>query len=277
MSHLQAKDSRPLLKSSSTFLSMSRVAEKKGIPALNAAVGNTSRPAYINFLSIEIDGSEWSHPADQSTIEMFLRAAPSMSGLKDLRIRLREELSANISGMNDMLCAGRFQLTTLFVDEELDFPRIVQEQKELNVVMIYSSDDFPALPMLLSAPISRPLIMLGLAQEPTVYPMFLNHLAIAPEIVSPSHTSLGDLVKAAFRRDVMRGFRLRLDEIKIISVFLQSPTWQDSIQPYMKCVVDLFTEIDELHIHLHSPGEFKSRAYGPQSRFSWSGPGKRIL
>lgn len=76
---------------------------ERGIPALNATVGNTSRPAYINFLSIEMDRSERFHSADQSTIEMFLRAAPSMSGLKDLRIRLREELSANISGMNDVL------------------------------------------------------------------------------------------------------------------------------------------------------------------------------
>ena len=66
-------------------------------------------------------------------------------------------------------------MTTLFADDELDSPRIVREQKELNMVMMYSTTEFPAIPSLLSASINRLFILLGLAQEPTWYRVSFNH------------------------------------------------------------------------------------------------------
>ncbi|KAF6746782.1 hypothetical protein DFP72DRAFT_621646 [Ephemerocybe angulata] len=67
---------------------------------------DTTKAGYVKFLSLEFDQPE--HPTDSLVLQRLVSAGPALKNLKDLRIRLRQDLRLEnyTAGVFSMLCPG---------------------------------------------------------------------------------------------------------------------------------------------------------------------------
>lgn len=69
--------------------------------ALQSVALNPVKAAYVKRLSIEFDYEI--RGTDAEVMELFIRAAPEMRNLKDLRVRLRHDLRRYVPNLTEVL------------------------------------------------------------------------------------------------------------------------------------------------------------------------------
>ncbi|TEB20289.1 hypothetical protein FA13DRAFT_1743172 [Coprinellus micaceus] len=221
----------------------------KQIGSLETLSESPSRALFVKFLSVEFYRQD--KGSDVAVIEWLIKALPFMRNLKDFRIKMRHDLKSYVDDLNDALCAGYFQLITLFVEYYFDLPRIAEKHKGLDILATYGADG-PEMPFALSSSSrDQPLIAVGLNRIGNR--SFYNRLVMVPELLSVDQARDFDvLLQSYFETDAMQSVKTVIDRVVDVCIYLRGAPLQDAFSTFMRCIARAFTGICEVELHVKS-------------------------
>ncbi|TEB23835.1 hypothetical protein FA13DRAFT_1739649 [Coprinellus micaceus] len=196
-------------------------------------------------------------------MELFLIAATLMRNLKDLHVRLRENLERHFNRLNEMLCGGHFQLNSLIIAECLDLEQIIENHQQLRVLGIYVTTQMGP-PPLISSLNKRPLMVVALGDpRPRWFGVrytrgpFYFHLIFLPELLTLDQArNFGALFHHYFEMDTQVAITLDPEEIVNVSLHVREAPSQEVVRAFMESVTSLFPRLRWLQFYL-SPGLLK--------------------
>ncbi|KAF5316933.1 hypothetical protein D9611_003620 [Ephemerocybe angulata] len=210
---------------------------------------DTTKAGYVKFLSLEFDESEY--PTDSLVVERLVSSAPALKNLKDLRIHLRDDLEKYTAGVSSMLCAGYFQLNTLFMDDHVDFGAIVEAQRGLTVLGVIDVETYykgtQSPKSLLKSIKDHPLIAIVLRHHRYAHK---PEVTLAPELLSLHQARNFDVILwKALECNVM-ALCPRADQVTDVSVHLEHVPSKEIFKAFIAAVARLFVKLSNLQLLL---------------------------
>ncbi|KAJ3527777.1 hypothetical protein NMY22_g9656 [Coprinellus aureogranulatus] len=222
---------------------------KKQVSALGTLVQSPVKVAYVRYLSLEFDYEIRS--SDSVVVETILQAIPTVAGLKDLRVRLRQDLRGYASQLTDALCAGSSKLHTLYTSDWLDLLKVVQHQEELAFLGLYTSDLHRTPVQLLSSLVNRNIAVVGVSRF--TYDPHYNAIVLAPDPLNPSQAeSFGPLLRASFEMDRMSLIKLDPKHIESVTILLSNNLDQESFEAFLQSLAKVLDNLEELKLLFQS-------------------------
>ncbi|KAF6746778.1 hypothetical protein DFP72DRAFT_922243 [Ephemerocybe angulata] len=212
---------------------------------------DTTKAGYVKFLSLEFDGSEY--PTDSLVVERLVSSAPALKNLKDLRIRLRDDLEMYTADVFSMLCAGYFHLNTLFVDDYFDFGAILEAQNRLTVLGVFEvMFHYGGTPSSLVRSVKdRSVIAVYLEDTEGELPTH-EELSLTPELLSLGHARDFDFILGkALESDDMT-ISPRAEQVTHVSVYLKHVPSKEIFKAFIDAAGRLFVNLRNLELVLRS-------------------------
>ncbi|KDR81206.1 hypothetical protein GALMADRAFT_208024 [Galerina marginata CBS 339.88] len=189
---------------------------------LDTLSSNSEKAAFVHSLTVEFP-SNWNKNRDESVraVVALSSALCLMSALSDLRVRLPNGQLDDPSPerITDSLRHQHSQLRTLCCNDYLDIPAIVENQRQLQVLGIYSNGRF--LPDLLkrleAMPFSLPTVFA--MERNSALPTF-NHLEIFPALPTNNFKAC-EAIAEAIHVDVSRQMILETTRVVQMSIWLK--------------------------------------------------------
>ncbi|KAF5317205.1 hypothetical protein D9611_003636 [Ephemerocybe angulata] len=220
--------------------------EKTG--ALETLAKSPVKAKYVEFLSVEFY-QFGALSSDARVMENLLLAAPPMRNLKDLRIRLRPKVvEGYIHSLDDIICAGHFQLTTLFLNDYHDIARITSIQMDLKVVGVFNRVDLPTS-LLLSLE-QRSIILLCL--DKLSLPPW-HHITLFPNLLSLEQAqNLPSILNQSFHsHPPISANPLDAKEIRTVEAYVWGELSHDIFLAFIDSISELFPLLCELDLRLN--------------------------
>ncbi|KAF5317312.1 hypothetical protein D9611_003627 [Ephemerocybe angulata] len=208
---------------------------------------DTTKAGYVKFLSLEFDQPE--HPTDSLVLQRLVSAGPALKNLKDLRIRLRQDLRLEnyTAGVFSMLCAGYFQLNTLFVGDYYDFGAVLKAQEHLTVLGVFEAMFYYGPRFLLKSVKDHPLIAVylrrhGDASKPKV--------TLAPELLSLKHARDFDAILGKALESDDMAMIPRAEQVTDVAVYLEHVPSREIFEAFIDATARLFVNLRYLQLEL---------------------------
>ena len=239
---------------------------------------NAYKASCVKRLNIEFSRGA-SGTEEEDTMERFLSAATLMCNLKDLHVRLRENLKHHFKKLNEMLwcvvdspppfeaadsgttrSGGHFQLNCLIIAECLDLRRLIEKHPHLRVLGIYVTTKIGP-PPLISSLDKRPLMVVALGDPcPRWFGIrytrgpFYKHLIFLPELLTLDQArNFGDLFHHYFKTDTQVAITLDPEEIVGLSIHIQEVPSQEVYGAFVESITPLFPKVRSVQFYL-TPG-----------------------
>ncbi|KAF6746791.1 hypothetical protein DFP72DRAFT_1076117 [Ephemerocybe angulata] len=217
--------------------------------ALETLAKSPLKAKYVQFLSVEFYQFEGLTGLDAAVMENLLLAAPSMRNLKDLRIRLRPQVVERyIHSLDDIICAGHFQLTTIFLNGYHDIARITSIQMDLKVVGVFNRVDLPTS-LLLSLE-QRSIILLCL--DKLSLPPW-HHITLFPNLLSLEQAqNLPSILNQSFQsHPLISANPLDAKDIRTVEAYVWGELSHDIFLAFIDSISELFPLLCELDLRLN--------------------------
>ncbi|KAF5316932.1 hypothetical protein D9611_003621 [Ephemerocybe angulata] len=218
--------------------------------ALETLAKSPLKAKYVQFLSVEFYQFKGFTGLDAGVMENLLHAAPSMTNLKDLRIRLRHDvIEQYIHSLDDIICAGHFQLATLFLNDSHDIARIASIQMDLKIVGLFKISS-PRLPtsLLLSLQ-QRSIVLVGL--DNLGLPPW-THISLFPELLNLEQArNLASILGQTFQSHPISANPLDAGRIYTVETYIWGVPSHDIFLAFIDSISELFTGLCDLELHLN--------------------------